>query len=62
MDVPVYRIDWGFEEGYGNVCRHEPRSIIPVDPDGGAVHVRFIPYGSTNLRLTELPFADLRNQ
>lgn len=58
MEVPVYRIDWGYEDGYGFVARHEPRSTVPVDLD--VEKVKFIPYGSTNIRLTELPFADLR--
>ncbi|MGN1409215.1 MAG: beta-L-arabinofuranosidase domain-containing protein [Eubacteriales bacterium] len=58
LEVPVYKIDWGYEDGYGNTARHEPRSITPIDEHTKTV--KFIPYGSTNIRLTELPFADIR--
>lgn len=58
LEVPVYQIDWGYEDGYGNTARREPRSITPIDER--AKVVKFIPYGSTNIRLTELPFADIR--
>ena len=58
LEVPVYSIDWGYEDGFGYTARHEPRSTCPVDRR--VKTVKFIPYGSTNLRLTELPFADVR--
>ncbi len=58
MDVEVYCIDWGYEEGFGYTARHEPRSTIALD--SRPKKVKFIPYGATNIRLTELPFADVR--
>lgn len=45
----VNEIEWGFENG---VCYKEPKSRIPVGP---MEKKKFIPYGCTNLRLTELP-------
>ncbi len=58
FEVPVYHIDWGFEDGFGYTARHEPRSTLPIDRK--ITTVKFIPYGSTNIRLTELPFANVR--
>ena len=44
------RIDWGFEDGH--VLR-APRSREPL---GAPERIRLIPYGCTNLRMTEVPF------
>ena len=43
-------IDWGFANG---VCFEQPRSRTPLGPPQD---IRLIPYGCTNLRMTELPY------
>lgn len=55
LDVPVYPIGWGYEEGYNMIARRIPESTVPT---GDIKTAEFIPYGCTNIRLTELPFAD----
>ena len=55
LDVPVYPIDWRFKEGYNMVPNETPASTAPT---GERRTVRFIPYGSTNIRMTELPKLD----
>ncbi len=55
LSVPVVPINWGYAEEYGLVARETPISVSPV---GEARYVEFIPYGCTDLRLTELPFAE----
>ena len=52
LDVPAARISWGYEEEYRMVARATPLS---AEPTGPTEHVRFIPYGCTNIRITELP-------
>ncbi len=52
LTVPLYPIDWGYEEGYNDVCAKVPHSRAPI---GETRPVRMQPYGCTNLRMTELP-------
>lgn len=47
-------IDWGFENG---VCHEVPDSRIPISP---LQEVTLIPYGCTNLRMTEMPFVTVK--
>ena len=54
LEVPVSQINWGYEPLCGMVAREKPLSAMPVGPKQT---VRFLPYGATNIRLTELPFA-----
>ena len=51
-------IDWGFEEGFDDLCASAPHSL---DPIGKKVVLKMKPYGCTNLRITELPFVDNNN-
>ncbi|MBQ3084670.1 MAG: glycoside hydrolase family 127 protein [Clostridia bacterium] len=46
------KIDWGFEEGYENVCAKLPQSREPI---GEPEALTLIPYGCAKLRMTELP-------
>lgn len=52
MYVKAAPIDWGFENG---LCYAQPMSRKAMGP---VEKVKFIPYGCTNLRLTELPVAE----
>ena len=56
LEVPMRRINWGFEPGYKLIARREPLSAMPIAP---VEKVKFIPYGCTNIRLTELPVAEV---
>ena len=56
LEVPVRRINWGFEPGYKLIARREPMSAMPIGP---VEKVKFIPYGCTNIRVTELPVAEV---
>ncbi len=45
-------IDWGYEEGYDNVCAKTPHSRRA---SGEAVKVELYPYSCAKLRMTEMP-------
>lgn len=49
LTVPMYHIPWDASDG---ICAEVPRSTVPC---GEAAEVTFIPYGCTNLRMTEMP-------
>ena len=55
LEVPVYRINWGYESEYRMIAREKPLSAMPVGP---LTTVEFIPYGSTSIRITELPLCE----
>ena len=55
LEVPVYRINWGYESEYRMIARATPLSAMPVGP---LTTAEFIPYGCTNIRLTELPLCE----
>ena len=55
LEVPVYRINWGYESEYRMIAREKPLSAMPVGP---LTTVEFIPYGSTDIRITELPLCE----
>ncbi len=55
LEVPVYPICWGNESGCRLVAAEKPLSARPIGPQTTA---EFIPYGSTNIRITELPVAE----
>ncbi|MGM9647253.1 MAG: beta-L-arabinofuranosidase domain-containing protein [Eubacteriales bacterium] len=52
ITAPLYQIDWGYEEGYNDLCASVPHSREPISE---TMPVRMKPYGCTNLRMTELP-------
>ena len=51
VEVPVQRVEWSMERG----CA---RSGPDGKPSGPTTTVRMIPYGCTNLRITEMPLAE----
>lgn len=53
LETDVVHIDWGFEDGYENICAKTPKSRKPI---GEKEKIRLYPYGCTNLRMTEIPF------
>lgn len=52
ITAPLYQIDWGYEEGYNDLCAKVPHSREPISE---TMPVKMKPYGCTNLRMTELP-------
>lgn len=50
IKAEVVEIDWGFSCGH---CDRKPKSLIPQSENK---EIEFIPYGCTNLRITEMPF------
>ena len=46
----MFEIEWDFNNGH---CDRLPKSIIPI---GNVCKMKLIPYGCTNLRMTEIPF------
>ncbi|MGN1345661.1 MAG: beta-L-arabinofuranosidase domain-containing protein [Eubacteriales bacterium] len=54
LEVPMVPIQWGYMEGYRMIANAVPSSI---QPEGEVCMMKFIPYGSTTLRVTEIPFA-----
>ncbi len=53
INAYMYEIDWGYEEGYDNVCRETPSSRTPKSDKK---EITLIPYGCSNLRMTEMPY------
>lgn len=51
IETDMYEIDWGFEPGYDNVCARIPKDRKPIRKK----KIVLIPYGSTNLRMSEMP-------
>lgn len=47
------KIDWGYEDGYTNVCAKIPQSTEAISEEET---VELVPYGCTTLRMTEMPF------
>lgn len=45
-------INWGYRDGYTNVCAKTPKSRIP---QGEVREVELYPYGCAKLRMTEMP-------
>ena len=50
ITTDVVEIEWGFDNGY---CNRLPKSL---EPEGIKEKIKMIPYGCTNLRITEIPF------
>ena len=50
MMVEIYEVEWDFNNGH---CDRLPKSRKPI---GDTHRIRIIPYGCTNLRMTEIPF------
>ena len=50
LTADVVEIEWGFNCGH---CDRLPKNLNPI---GGVQKIHLIPYGCTNLRLTEIPF------
>ena len=46
------RIDWGYRDGYINVCAKTPRSRRALEEP---IAVELVPYGCAKLRMTEMP-------
>lgn len=58
IETEVCEIDWGGAPGQNCVCRETPASRKPISPK---MTRTFIPYGCTDLRMTELPRIDKKN-
>lgn len=50
MTAKMIEIEWGFNNGH---CDEIPKSLVPKSE---VENVRLIPYGCTNLRMTEVPY------
>lgn len=50
-------IDWGYEEGFENVCAKIPNSTKPIDD---VRKVTLYPYGCAKLRMTEMPIIKIK--
>lgn len=50
MTAYMYELEWGFKNGH---CDPEPKTRLPL---GEMQKVRLIPYGCSNLRMTEIPY------
>lgn len=55
IKAKVQKINWGYEDGYTNVCAKIPQSRKAVSEEETA---EFVPYGCTTLRMTEMPFTE----
>jgi len=49
----VQKINWGLADGYENVCAKIPESRVAISDEE---EITLYPYGSSKLRMTEIPF------
>lgn len=52
IKAKVRKIDWGFEDGYENVCAKVPSSSETISDEE---EITLYPYGCSKLRITEMP-------
>lgn len=52
VEADMCHIDWGYAEGYDNVCAKKPKSSAPLD---NSFKMELYPYGCAKLRMTEMP-------
>ena len=52
LTTKMIEVDWGFSSG---VCDEKPKDLKPI---GKPQLMKLIPYGCTNLRMTEMPLID----
>lgn len=52
IKATMQKVDWGYEQHYTNICAKAPKSRHPI---GKAEQVWLQPYGTTTLRMTEMP-------
>ena len=52
ITATAQKIDWGLEDGFGNVCAKVPKSVLPISEKE---EIELIPYGCARIRMTELP-------
>lgn len=55
IEAEMCEIDWGFAPGQDGVCRETPKKRVLIS---NPQKKRFIPYGCTQLRMTEMPFIE----
>lgn len=55
IKTKMQRIDWEYEKNYTNVCAKIPKSLNKM---GEVEDILLQPYGTTILRMTEMPFID----
>ena len=53
LTAELVEVEWDFNCGY---CDRLPKSTEPI---GDIQKIKLIPYGCTNLRMTEIPFVSL---
>lgn len=52
------KIDWRFQKGYTNLCSKTPKSLKALSKPEEVI---LQPYGTTTLRMTEMPFANKKS-
>lgn len=52
IKAKVKNIPWGLEDGHHNLCAKVPKCLIPTSKEKT---IKLYPYGSSKLRITELP-------
>jgi hypothetical protein len=57
VTVKMAEIDWGLEDGFESVCAKIPESTEPI---GEEREMQLYPYGCAKLRVTEIPFVNIK--
>ena len=57
VEADLCHIDWGYADGYDNVCAKKPNSI---KAQGNSFKMELYPYGCAKLRMTEMPMAKIK--
>jgi len=55
LKAKMCRVDWGYEDGYEDVCAKLPNSR---EAKSSPVEIELYPYGCAKLRMTEMPLAE----
>ena len=55
LKAKMCRVDWGYEDGYEDVCAKLPNS---KEAKSSPVEIELYPYGCAKLRMTEMPLAE----
>ncbi len=58
VSAEVGKIEWGFEDGYTDICAAYPKSTVIRDE---TKKILLYPYGCAKLRMTELPMCRRKN-
>ena len=55
IKAKMQKVEWDYKKGYANVCAKRPKNLKPTSD---TEEILLQPYGTTTLRMTEMPFSN----